>query len=109
MVADAMKQLRASTDALGRPLECLSLHSPGYVRSNTADFLNAYCNYYICNGAVIMPQFGDLRADANAAAVLRECYPGRDIVQLNVDHIYENGGGIHCVTQQQPQGHVGRP
>jgi len=73
------------------------------VRSSEPEFLDAYCNYYVCNGAVIAPQFGDARADANAAAVLRECYPGRDVVQLNVDRIYENGGGIHCATQQQPE------
>lgn len=103
MISGAMAQLRGSTDARGQPFECLTLRSARRVRSNKLDFMNAYCNYYVCNGAVIMPEFGDVRADADAAAVLRECYPGRDIVQINVDRLHENGGGIHCATQQQPE------
>jgi agmatine deiminase len=34
--------------------------------------------------------------------MLREHFPGRDIVQLNIDAIAAGGGGIHCTTQQQP-------
>lgn len=49
-----------------------------------------------------MPRFGDRKADRNAAAVLREQYPGREIVPVPVDHIGEGGGGIHCSTQQLP-------
>lgn len=50
-----------------------------------------------------MPQFGDIQADTTASKIIAELYPKREIVQLNVDNIYENGGGIHCVTNQQPQ------
>ncbi len=103
MVEASISVLENSTDARGRSFECLTVQSPRHVRSSEPEFLDAYCNYYVCNGAVIAPQFGDTRADADAAAVLRECYPGRDVVQLNVDRIYENGGGIHCATQQQPE------
>jgi agmatine/peptidylarginine deiminase len=28
--------------------------------------------------------------------------PGREVVQLDIDAIAAGGGGIHCLTQQQP-------
>ncbi|WP_425627722.1 agmatine deiminase family protein, partial [Aeromonas veronii] len=29
-------------------------------------------------------------------------YPGRDIVQINIDPVAAGGGGIHCITLHQP-------
>ena len=51
---------------------------------------------------VYTPQFGDRKADALAVERLGQLFPQRRIVTLEVDRIYENGGGIHCVTQQEP-------
>ena len=69
----------------------------------TEDFAAGYINYYVVNGGVIAPQFGDSKTDSKCNEVLRELFPERDIVQLNVDAIAAGGGGIHCVTQQQPE------
>ncbi|WP_443051310.1 agmatine deiminase family protein [Streptomyces sp. NBC_00190] len=53
-------------------------------------------------GAVIAPQFGESVADGDAYSILRAAYPGRSVVQLNIDNIAGGGGGIHCGTQSQP-------
>jgi agmatine deiminase len=37
-----------------------------------------------------------------AAGILQECYPGREIVLVDARMIFARGGGIHCITQQQP-------
>ncbi|MEV8097984.1 agmatine deiminase family protein [Kitasatospora sp. NPDC085879] len=29
-------------------------------------------------------------------------FPGRTVEQLDIDYLGAGGGGIHCVTQQQP-------
>ena len=71
-------------------------------RSTHPHFYPGYANFYIGNGAVYTPQFGDASADRRAAETLGRLFPGRRVVALDVDRIYENGGGIHCVTQQQP-------
>ena len=63
----------------------------------------SYINFYVCNGAVISAQFGDARADAAAKATLERLYPGREVVQLNIDGVAVGGGGIHCATQEQPK------
>ena len=73
-----------------------------HVRSTRDDFFSGYANYYVGNGAVYTPQFGDAKTDSHALETLTRLFPGRTVVSLDVDRIYENGGGIHCVTQQQP-------
>jgi len=51
---------------------------------------------------VIMPAFDDAQ-DERARTVLAECFPGRDIMQIDALDIVEGGGGIHCITQQEPR------
>lgn len=104
---DARKQLAVLSSAYaanGAKIAVTTLQGPNYdrIRSANRDFLASYANYYVCNGAVIMGQFGDSYADAAAKATLAALYPGRAIEQLNIDHLGTGGGGIHCVTQQQP-------
>ncbi len=60
-------------------------------------------NYYVCNGAVIAPEFGDAAADSAAREVLQEVFADREIVMVNIDALAAGGGGIHCATQQQPK------
>jgi agmatine deiminase len=96
--------LRSAVDAEGRTLEVITLTAPSIVREEFAgeDFAAGYINFYVCNGAVIAPQFGDAKADADAKRTLERLFPGRTVVQLNIDAIAAGGGGIHCATQQQP-------
>jgi agmatine deiminase len=61
----------------------------------------SYINHYIVNGAVILCAFND-PGDERAAAILREAYPGREIVLVDARPLFARGGGIHCITQQQP-------
>lgn len=94
--------LEGATDARGSKLEILRLPDPVDIRSDDPDFVSSYINYYVCNGAVIAPQFGDKPADDEARETLAALYPGRKIVQLNIDALGASGGGVHCATQQQP-------
>lgn len=94
--------LSRTTDARGRSFEIVEIPHAVDVRSSWANFFSGYSNFYIGNGAVYTPEFGDKNADRRAVEGLGNLFPGRKIVALNVDRIYENGGGIHCVTQQEP-------
>jgi agmatine deiminase len=64
----------------------------------------SYINFYLPNGGVIVPQFGDAERDANALAVLRKQLPERMVVGVQSREILCGGGNIHCITQQQPSG-----
>ena len=61
----------------------------------------SYINHYVCNGAVILCAFDDPNDDA-AAAILQDLYPDRQIVLVDARTIFSRGGGIHCITQQEP-------
>ena len=61
----------------------------------------SYINHYICNGAVILCSFDD-ENDSVAKRILEGVYPGREIVLVDARPLFARGGGIHCITQQQP-------
>lgn len=95
--------LHAATDADNKPLQIVVLDAPTKLRPEYADkdFAAGYVNFYVANGAVFVPEFGDAIADAKAKSILSELFPGRSIVQINIDPIALGGGGIHCTTQQE--------
>jgi agmatine deiminase len=96
--------LKRARDAAGRALEIIVVTDPDLrrIRVRQGEVVASYANYYVCNGAVLAPEFGDDRADAEAHRILRQLYPGREVVALDIDAIAAAGGGIHCATQQQP-------
>jgi agmatine deiminase len=96
--------LKAARNADGNKLEVVTLESPSRNRPKleTEEFAAGYINYYVVNGAVIAPEFGDMRTDSKCKEVLQALFPKRDVVQLNIDAVAAGGGGIHCVTQQEP-------
>ncbi|MFI9200963.1 agmatine/peptidylarginine deiminase [Streptomyces sp. NPDC053048] len=100
----ARAALEAATDAEGRALEIVELPEPDPDRlgDRGPDFLGSYVNYYLANGAVIVPRFGDGHADDEAAALLGALHPGRVVRPVEIPTLAEGGGGIHCATQQQP-------
>ena len=65
-------------------------------------YKGAYVNYYIANTKVLVPNYNDPN-DAVANAMIQQLYPTRTVVGIDVRNLYENGGMIHCVTQQQPK------
>ena len=48
-----------------------------------------------------MPQYG-IPADERARDVIARAYPEHEVVQVDINDIAPGGGGIHCITQQQP-------
>ncbi len=95
-------ELAAMTTLDGEPYQLVTLRQPETVRRNDDEFLSSYVNYYVCNGAVIVPEFGDAVADGEAAELIGDHHPGREVVALAIDPVAAGGGGIHCATQQQP-------
>jgi len=94
--------LSAATDAKGRKLRVIAVNPPKTTRVSSKNFLKSYMNFYVCNGAVITAQFGDATGDAAAKAALQAAFPGRVVEMLNLDRLYNGGGGVHCATQQEP-------
>ena len=99
-----IEDLKRSTDAKGRRLTIETIDSPRQIREVEDDdeFAAGYINYYLVNGAVIAPQFGDIEADEKCRETLSRLFPDREIVQLDIDPIAWGGGGMHCVTLGEP-------
>ena len=61
----------------------------------------SYVNFYITNGSVLVPAFGDDN-DETAVNMLKSLFPEREIVPIKSRSILLGGGNIHCITGQVP-------
>jgi len=64
-------------------------------------YKGSYVNFYSGNSVVLVPNYNDPN-DAVANAIIQGIYPDRTVVGIDMRSLYENGGMVHCVTQQQP-------
>ena len=92
------KQLR---EVLADSFDIVEMPAPDVLTDDEGYVDYSYINHLVVNGAVIACSFGD-RRDADAAAILAEQYPGRTVVSVDARPLFARGGGIHCITQQQP-------
>jgi agmatine deiminase len=98
---DNLKRLQAARDEDGRPLEVVPLPMPQAMYHEGQRLPASYCNFYIANGLVIVPQYGD-PADAEVLAILRRLFPDRQVRGLPARDLSWGLGAYHCITQQQP-------
>ncbi len=62
----------------------------------------SYINFYIANGAIIAPKFA-CKQDQQAKSILQELFSNRKVHMIDANEILVGGGGIHCITMQQPK------
>ncbi|MCQ4022628.1 MULTISPECIES: agmatine deiminase [unclassified Ruminococcus] len=119
-----LEVIQGSVDAQGRKIKVHKLPIPqipvcvtdsdllGYdfepgedVREAGERLAASYVNFYFCNDALILPQFGgeNIESDKTAAEILKSICPNREIVPIYAREIILGGGNIHCITQQIPQ------
>ncbi len=91
----------AGQNSAGQNLEPIPLFMPQPKFIDDNRLPACYCNYYLANGAVIVPTFEDPADDA-AMQLLQNCYPDRAIVGVDAIELIWGLGAFHCMTQQQP-------
>ena len=94
--------LRAATDATGRELEVVELLAPTVLDVHGKPAEYTYINHYLANGLSLLCGYDDPR-DAVAAEVFATLLPDRHIEFADARPIFDHGGGIHCITQQEPR------
>ena len=103
---EVTRELRAllseTTDAAGRSWNIVDLPAPETLRDHEGFVDWSYVNHLVVNDGVIACGFGEERADAAAREILAAAYPRRRVVTVDSRPIFARGGGIHCITQQQP-------
>ncbi|MFS0910418.1 agmatine/peptidylarginine deiminase [Microbacterium sp. 179-I 3D2 NHS] len=101
------RELRAhlehERDAAGRRFEVVGLPAPATLRDAEGFVDWSYVNHLVTNDGVVACGFGDEKADAGAREILADAYPGRRVVTVDARPLFDRGGGIHCITQQQPR------
>jgi agmatine deiminase len=93
------EQVRAVLEAQG--FDLVAVPAPDTLRDDEGFVDYSYINHYVCNGAVILCGFDDA-GDEVAKGILEKAYPGRTIELVDARALFARGGGIHCITQQQP-------
>jgi agmatine deiminase len=99
---DLIARLENEADAAGRPLQVIPLPAPAALRDDSGFVDHSYVNHFVLNGAVVAGTFDD-PADDEALEVLAAAYPGREVVAVDARPLFARGGGVHCITQQQPR------
>ena len=106
---DNLTHLRSLRNHEGNPYKVVKLPLP----KTRLEFQGmrlppTYANFYIGNGFVAAPQYGDDN-DAKALEILTPLFPGRKVIGLSSRALITGGGSFHCVTQQQPTGEILEP
>ncbi len=101
-----LRLLQALRAPDGRPYQVVELPLPrARMELDGRRLAASYANWYVANGAVLVPVYGD-EHDEGALAVLRPLFPGRQVIGVPAAALITGGGAWHCVTQQQPAGEV---
>lgn len=98
--AAVLSAIEAELRAQG--LDVVTIPSPGEVLGRDGRVLPAsYLNFYIANKSVVVPVFGSVHDEA-ALKALGELFPGRVVQPVQAKVFLEEGGTVHCITQQEP-------
>jgi len=98
--------LKNAVDASGRKLSVVEIPQPP-IRNYRGERLTlSYLNFYFVNGGIILPVFGGdaVQSDKKAAETLQALFPDRRIVPVDGMPLIKEGGNVHCITQQMPEG-----
>lgn len=99
-----MRILRDAADAGGRPFTVIEIPQPPVRYYDGVRLTLSYLNFYLVNGGLILPVFGEDAAetDREAIEILRQTFPERKIRTVDGIPLVREGGNVHCITQQIP-------
>ena len=95
-------RLKNARTADGHKLDIVEIPMPRPVVFEGRQLPASYANFYIANGAVLVPVFNDSN-DRIALNTLAELFPTREIVPIYSGDLIWGFGALHCMTQQQPE------
>ena len=98
---DNLQRLRAMRNRRGEQFTIATLPMPAPLYCDGVRLPASYANFYIANGAVLMPSFG-CAADEVARTTLAQLFPYRRVVPIPSADLVWGLGAIHCLTQQHP-------
>ena len=82
-------------------LDIIELPMPDPMRYGKERLPNSYANFIFINRGIIMPLF-KCSNDKIALRIFKKVFPERKIVGIDCSLLIQEGGGIHCMTKQEP-------
>jgi len=101
-LSENRERLEQSRAEDGSKLEVVGLPMPAPLYFDGHRLPASYANFYITNGAVLVPTFND-PLDRVALGILAEVFPSRKVIGIHAVDLVWGFGTLHCLTQQQPQ------
>ena len=99
---DNVRRLELASGARGSgSLRIVTLPFPRPVIMNGERLPASYANFYIANGAVLVPTFNDVN-DRVALNTLAELMPSHRVIGIHAVDLVWGLGTLHCLTQQEP-------
>lgn len=105
ILAENLSRLRSFLGPTGRAFEVVEIPLPEAceVPGWRLPVLPAsYVNFLIVNGGVLVPTFRQRKNDERALGIIAEMFPDREVVGIDCLDLVEEGGTLHCISQQQP-------
>jgi len=93
---------KLAAEARSAGLNVVRMPIPGSVKYEGEELPAMYMNYLVGNGFVLGMAFGNNEWDNAAKAQLQSLYPARTVHMIEVNALWRSGGGIHCVTNDEP-------
>lgn len=104
-LAENLQRLKAARTLSGKQFNLVELPMPRPVVFREQRLPASYANFYIANGLVLVPTFHDPN-DRVALNILAKVFPGREVIGIHCVDLVWGLGTLHCMTQQQPAGHL---
>jgi len=102
ILQENLKMLRSFRLPNGKPINIVEIPMPAPVIWEEQRLPASYANFYIGNGAVYVPVFGDRKNDSKALQIIHKCFSDRVIYGINSTDLIWGLGSFHCLSQQEP-------
>ncbi len=97
------QQLIEIKTSCANDLELIPIPLPKPIFDQNKQLPASYVNFLITNKYVFVPVFND-KQDESALKIIDDCFPSREIIDIESNALIQEYGGIHCATMQIPQG-----
>lgn len=103
ILQENLERLQSLRTPDGRPFTIRELPMPAPCHREGQRMPASYANFLVINGAVLLPVFRQPGTDKEAAEILADAFPGREIIPIDALDLVWGLGTLHCISQQQPR------
>ncbi len=97
------KQLQVLKQANSNTYKLIPIYMPSLIQENGRILPASYMNFLIINQAVLVPVYA-VPQDNAALETLKQCFPDREIIDVDATALIKQSGSLHCATMQIPAG-----